>query len=839
MRKFINIFFILLFIFIFIDRAEAASIESISATEIKVWGEYVIRGSGFGSSAKQGQVCWADTCLAESAIKSWSENEIVFVMNTTGMAERGELLVGFYNNCAENNGGECLGDWDYISGPQITVLPFVSKIIIDNEEYEMQEGFAYVLKPNVEMQIKGEYFGSKSGKVKFGDKETEVISWANQRIVLKVPKVKSFTSTFSIENQFGVASNYKIMLNSDYFNDQYFYYQTYLSWLYLPEALKENKAYGDNIIVAVIDSGVNWNHQDILKNIYKNEKEIPNNSLDDDKNGYIDDYYGYNFVTDSGIMPNPNNGHGTMVAGIISAITNNDIGIVGIAPNAEIMPLTVCDDVYCDQNAIAEAIKYATDNGARIINLSLCGLGSFYDYTELFNEAVNYAYEKNVIIVSAAGNGEQLSSESGIYYGRNLNNAPNSPVCNDSNGRQVIGVASIEYGGQKSEYSDYGANCIDVSAFGTKIFSLSHPSYSSIGSEYDIDSGTSFAAPQVSGAAALLLSKRPELTSWEVNEYIRNSGTSIDSQNQLEYQNQLGKLLNIQKLMQYLPTKNDLSKIKFTDAWYDKDYLYIKGDFFAKKMDVTILSNNGQFSSNDFSYTLNNAFSSPTLLKISNKKLHLVDEKGYTLTIKLERYDGGVLQISDFFVKNIKKAKLKISNIFTDVSEFNKNKDAILYLKEKGVINGYPDGSFKPLNAVNRAELLKILIEGAGIKVEKTKYANCFPDVKDEWYAKYVCYAKEQNWIEGYPDGYFRPEQKVNKVEALKMLLNIQKVKLPLAIYVNPFFDVDLKEWYAPYVYRAKELDILEETGNEYIPGGIMTRAGISENLYRLIRGSN
>lgn len=116
---------------------------------------------------------------------------------------------------------------------------------------------------------------------------------------------------------------------------------------------------------------------------------------------------------------------------------------------------------------------------------------------------------------------------------------------------------------------------------------------------------------------------------------------------------------------------------------------------------------------------------------------------------------------------------------FSDVPSTHKNRNAIDYLQGAGVINGYADGTFKPENTVNRAELLKILIEGKGINPDGSEYKNCFLDVKEEWFAKYVCYAQEQGWVSGYVDGTFKPAQTVNKAEAIKMLVNSQGYEIP------------------------------------------------------------
>lgn len=171
---------------------------------------------------------------------------------------------------------------------------------------------------------------------------------------------------------------------------------------------------------------------------------------------------------------------------------------------------------------------------------------------------------------------------------------------------------------------------------------------------------------------------------------------------------------------------------------------------------------------------------------------------------------------------------------FSDLNYTHKNFDAIMYLYQEGIISGYPDGTFQAGKTVNRAELLKILVEGNGVTPDPIQYQNCFSDVTDTWFAKYVCYAKEQGWVEGYPDGLFRPADTVNKVEALKMLLNSQS--MAVADSANaPFDDVPSDQWFAKYVSEAKNLGLLEETGSLFYPDGDMARGGISENLYRLL----
>lgn len=179
--------------------------------------------------------------------------------------------------------------------------------------------------------------------------------------------------------------------------------------------------------------------------------------------------------------------------------------------------------------------------------------------------------------------------------------------------------------------------------------------------------------------------------------------------------------------------------------------------------------------------------------------------------------------------------------IFTDVTAATKNATAISFLKSEGIVNGYDDGTFKPANNLNRAELLKILVEGVGFSPDPGVYKNCFPDVKEEWFAKYVCFAKEQGWVEGYPDGKFKPALNINKVEAVKMLLEtfeIFQVDLTndqWTVLGGVYSDVPEDAWFSNYIATAWYLDILEEDGSIYGPATFITRGGISENIYRLI----
>jgi len=171
---------------------------------------------------------------------------------------------------------------------------------------------------------------------------------------------------------------------------------------------------------------------------------------------------------------------------------------------------------------------------------------------------------------------------------------------------------------------------------------------------------------------------------------------------------------------------------------------------------------------------------------------------------------------------------------FSDLTTNHTNYDAIQYLYTEGVLQGYEDGTFKPDQNINRAEFLKVLIEGRGITPSDDIYDSCFPDINGQWFAKYVCYAKERGWVEGYEDGTFGPTKNVNRVESIKMAIEIfDFTPLPEVVDSRPYVDVDIEAWYTRYVQAAKNHNLIE--GNSIIlnPADEMTRAGVSEVTYR------
>jgi len=155
--------------------------------------------------------------------------------------------------------------------------------------------------------------------------------------------------------------------------------------------------------------------------------------------------------------------------------------------------------------------------------------------------------------------------------------------------------------------------------------------------------------------------------------------------------------------------------------------------------------------------------------------------------------------------------KVEPYEIFRDVLSNDPIAVPIEKLKDAGVIKGYDDGSFKPEVKITRAEALVILTNVIDADFGGKTYSNCFNDVREDWFAVYVCYAKEQGLISGYPDGTYQPNSNVKKVEALKMLLTALKYEIPTKLEAKPFDDVEVDAWFAPYAYVGKDKGIVHD----------------------------
>ena len=262
---------------------------------------------------------------------------------------------------------------------------------------------------------------------------------------------------------------------------------------------------GANVLVAVIDTGVKYDHQDLQENIWININEIAGNGVDDDNNGYIDDIHGYDFANSDGDSMD-DNGHGTHCAGILGARGDNGIGISGAAHSAQIMGIKFLDGSGSGSSSAAiNSILYAVDNGAKILSNSWGGGG----FSQSLFDAISYANDHDVLFIAAAGNESS-----------NNDNSPSYPANYDL--PNIISVAATDHRDQLSGFSNYGMS-VDLAAPGSNILST----YSDGG--YATLSGTSMATPYVTGAAVLIKSNFPELTALEIKEILLETVDELDN----------------------------------------------------------------------------------------------------------------------------------------------------------------------------------------------------------------------------------------------------------------------------------------------------------------------
>ncbi len=256
-----------------------------------------------------------------------------------------------------------------------------------------------------------------------------------------------------------------------------------------------------SVVVAVIDAGADTGHPELVSRFWTNPGEIAGNGVDDDANGYVDDVHGWDFAGNDPDTQPVVNEHGTEVSGVVAAAVNG-VGIAGVAPGATLMELRACTAGGCALSDVAEAVVYAVDEGARIINLSLGVTCDETDPTQaatcpdpLLAAAIDYAEGAGVLVVAAAGNGgENLDDPTTRVYPAGLPNA------------NVVSVASSDDDDVLSSFSAFGATSVDLAAPGEAILTTAF-----LLGDYDVVSGTSFAAPHVAGAAALMLSRNPDL----------------------------------------------------------------------------------------------------------------------------------------------------------------------------------------------------------------------------------------------------------------------------------------------------------------------------------------
>lgn len=267
---------------------------------------------------------------------------------------------------------------------------------------------------------------------------------------------------------------------------------------------QKTKCRDSKLVVAVVDTGVDFTHPDLVDSRWVNEKEANGKvGVDDDGNGFIDDVNGWDFTTKKPLIVDQH-GHGTHIAGIIAAHSKTSKGMLGVCPGVKIMSVRYYDPQATGQQNLLntiESFKYAVNNGAHIINYS--GGGSEFSRAEF--EALKAAHMKDILVVAAAGN-EQSNADDRAYYPAAYN-LPN-----------IISVTAIDQSGKLLSASNWGVKNVDIAAPGYSILSTQQ------NGNYGYMQGTSQATAFVTGIAALLMTEKPGTSALKIKQIIEDTG---------------------------------------------------------------------------------------------------------------------------------------------------------------------------------------------------------------------------------------------------------------------------------------------------------------------------
>lgn len=345
-----------------------------------------------------------------------------------------------------------------------------------------------------------------------------------------------------------------------------------------PEAW--NTSQGEGVVVAIVDTGCEITHPDLAANIWVNPNEVPANGIDDDGNGYIDDIHGWDFFYNTPAVLDTF-GHGTHTAGTVGAVGNNGLGVIGVAPRSKLMIIKgFAANGAGSLSALCNGLIYSVDNGAMISSNSWVTVGPT---SQLLTNTITYCQNAGQLIVfAAANNGMDIDCAKtcpGVVVPQ--------PASYDH--PALLTVAATQINDTRAPFSNFGAISVDIGAPGTSILST-YPTFKN-GAGYNYSSGTSMACPHVAGAAALLLSNNPTLTSAQLKFVIMEAGDPIPSMAGVTVS---GKRLNIGNIWN-TPVSVGTTKVKIPKAsgFYDLQGRRIKptrsGKYFGARKDTIIV----------------------------------------------------------------------------------------------------------------------------------------------------------------------------------------------------------------------------------------------------------
>jgi subtilisin family serine protease len=302
-----------------------------------------------------------------------------------------------------------------------------------------------------------------------------------------------------------------------------------------PEAWNTTTGSRD-VVIAVIDTGVDYNHPDLKANMWTNPGETPGDNIDNDKNGFVDDVYGYDFANNDA-NPMDDDDHGTHVAGTIGAVGNNGTGVVGVSWNVSLMAVKFLGPRGGTTANAIKSVQYVTNMRKAGVNIvasnNSWGGGAF---NQSLKDAIDEGGKAGILFVAAAGNESNDNDESPVF-----------PTSYDS--QSIISVAATDRRNRLANFSNYGETSVDIGAPGVDIYSTVP------NNRYDSYSGTSMAAPQVTGAIALLAAAKPGLTAAELKTAILATAQPIPA---LAGKVATGGLLNVHEALRSLGPLADI-----------------------------------------------------------------------------------------------------------------------------------------------------------------------------------------------------------------------------------------------------------------------------------------
>lgn len=448
-----------------------------------------------------------------------------------------------------------------------------------------------------------------------------------------------------------------------------------------------------DVVIAVIDTGVDINHPDLKSNIFVNKNEIQNNGIDDDYNGYIDDVSGWDFYNnDNTVYDSPDvDDHGTHVAGTIAAQGDNGTGIKGVAPLVKILPLkflgTASGNGYISD--AVRAIDYAASMGVKISNNSWGSEG----YSTALYEAIR---DSGSLFAAAAGN----DGYNNDYY-------PQYPA--SFNLENILSVAAVDNSGELASFSNYGQNSVDVAAPGVNI-------YSTIPNNgYAYYNGTSMATPHVTGAAALVYSKNKTYTPYQLKTKMVDNTKKLSS---LQYLVSTGGIIDAGKALGVVPD-DDLPGVKWKgpsingtlDSGKDKNDVFsidlIKGQKITAKLTT---GSNRDFDLYLFDPNTKTVHSSETIVAFSEKTGSATDSFTYVVP------KTGTYYVNTYAYRGLGSYKLEVSASGAKKGSYEDTADMLIYNGTWKTSNtSYASGkAYKSAN--NASSSAEIRFEGTGIE---------------------------------------------------------------------------------------------------------------------------